>query len=181
MTLRGGWQDRRMLEHRGLRLWSGRPGTAGPVGCRSRAARSAVSGLEFMIFPGVWISGGVVARSVVYWAGFCRLCRRAALGVVMPRASLNVLRPGTGDLRSRPYCPTTVSRQAPAPVRRCPRLRRLGARPAGNRLCAIPRRWPSVAREPAPARPTPRCGAASAMPCQAHVRTHARGDDNRVW
>ena len=57
----------------------------------------------FMTLRGVWISGGVVARSVVYWAGFCRLCRRAALGVAMPRASLNVLRPGTGDLCSRPY------------------------------------------------------------------------------
>jgi hypothetical protein len=69
---------------------------------RKRGPR-AVAGPEFTTLRGVWGSGGVVARSVVYWAGFCQLCRRAALGVAMPRTSLNVLRPSTGILCSCPY------------------------------------------------------------------------------
>jgi hypothetical protein len=72
----------------------------------SRCADRAECDRQSQVFTtlrGVWSSGGVVARSVVYWAGFCQLCRRAALGVAMPRASLNVLRPSTGDLCSCPY------------------------------------------------------------------------------
>ena len=180
MTLRGGWQDRRILEHRGLRLWSGRPGTAVLVVCHE----TAVSGLQFMTLRGVWSSGGVVARSVVYWAGFCRLCRRAALGMAMPRASLNVLRPGTGDLCPRPYAlprdgitagpsvrpalstPTqagcTTGRQQV--VRDCMAVAERSAgvpQPRGPRPVVAPRR---------------RCHAR-----RVYARTHARGDDDRVW
>jgi hypothetical protein len=131
--------------------------------------------------------GGSPVRGILGWILSAVQVRRVGRGDV--RVSLNVLRPGTGDLCSHPCALPRDGITAGPSVR--PALSiptQAGCMTAWQAGCA---RFHGGGREqrgvPATTRPTPvvalhsRCHARRVYARTHATRTHARGDDNRVW